>query len=112
MPDLVGKFDSDPSMDTLIALSPCLVVPLMSKGEINGIIILGGRINEDKDFSETEKEYLLNIASLAGIAIHNASLYEMATTDMMTETQDPPLFSDDTHRRDSNGPSSITGRFP
>ncbi|HOO72788.1 MAG TPA: diguanylate cyclase DgcA [Spirochaetota bacterium] len=83
LPELLGRFDNDPSMEVLITLSPCLVVPLICKGEINGIIILGGRINEDK-FSESEKEYLLNIASLAGIAIHNASLYEMATTDMMT----------------------------
>ncbi|HOK93911.1 MAG TPA: GGDEF domain-containing protein, partial [Spirochaetota bacterium] len=34
---------------------------------------------------ETEQEYILNIASLAGIAINNAILYEMATTDMMTK---------------------------
>ena len=36
-------------------------------------------------FTESEKEYLLNIASLAGIAIQNAYLYELATTDMMTK---------------------------
>ena len=56
----------------------------MSKGEINGIIILGDRIN-DELFIESEIEYILNIASLAGIAINNARLYEMATTDMMTK---------------------------
>jgi diguanylate cyclase (GGDEF)-like protein len=81
--ELEEKFDSGPSMEVLGVLAPNLVVPLMCKGEINGIIILGGRINEQR-FSESEREYLLNIASLAGIAIHNASLYEMATTDMMT----------------------------
>ncbi len=72
------------SVAILKTLSPSLIVPLMSKGEINGIIILGERINS-RGFSESEKEYLLNIASLAGIAIHNATLYEMATTDMMTK---------------------------
>ncbi len=83
MPELSEKFQNDPSMDVIRTLDPCLVVPLMCKGEINGIIIVGGRINEET-FSESEKEYLVNIASLAGIAIHNSSLYEMATTDMMT----------------------------
>lgn len=67
----------------LSRLGPSLVVPLSSKGSLNGLIILGERIN-NKDFNETEKDYLLDIASLAGIAIHNAYLYEMATTDMMT----------------------------
>jgi len=74
---------SDRSLNILKLLNPSLVVPLMSKGMLNGIIILGDRINS-KNFSESEKEYLMDIASLAGIAIHNASLYEMATTDMMT----------------------------
>jgi diguanylate cyclase (GGDEF)-like protein len=55
----------------------------MSKGILNGVIILGERITGNP-FSETEKEYLMDIASLAGIAIQNAYLYEMATTDMMT----------------------------
>ena len=71
-------------MDILKMLKPSLIVPLMSKGILNGMIILGERINI-KNFTENEKEYLLDIASLAGIAIHNASLYEMATTDMMTK---------------------------
>ena len=83
LPDLLDSCPPDLSIETLKILDPALIVPLTSKGEINGLIILGGRINE-KEFSETEKEYLLNIASLASIAIHNASLYEMATTDMMT----------------------------
>lgn len=74
----------DSSLNVLKMLNPSLIVPLMCKNILNGIIILGDRINI-KDFTETEKEYLLDIASLAGIAIHNASLYEMATTDMMTK---------------------------
>lgn len=75
---------SDRSLSIIKMLNPCLIVPLMSKGILNGIIILGERITH-KDFTESEKEYLLDIASLAGQAIHNASLYEMATTDMMTK---------------------------
>lgn len=81
MTEILGD---DHSLDTMRIIKPCLLVPLKGKGKINGIIILGERINKF-DFSETEKEYLLNIASLAGIAIQNAYLYEMATTDMMTK---------------------------
>jgi two-component system, cell cycle response regulator len=82
--ELGAVVPSDRSHIILKMLNPSLVVPLISKGILNGIIILGERINI-KNFTESEKEYLMDIASLAGIAIHNASLYEMATTDMMTK---------------------------
>lgn len=75
---------NDDSVGVLRVLEPDLIVPLVSKGELNGIIVLGDRINKGS-FSESEIEYILNIASLASIAIHNAMLYEMATTDMMTK---------------------------
>jgi diguanylate cyclase (GGDEF)-like protein len=74
----------DGSAEILGIMKPDILVPLQSKGEINGIIMLGNRISHEP-FTEAETEYLLNIASLAGIAINNARLYEMATTDMMTK---------------------------
>lgn len=80
--ELTEKVD-DSSMDMIKLLKPDLIVPLQSKGEVNGLIVLGDRINS-VDFTESEMEYIMNIASLAGIAINNARLYEMATTDMMT----------------------------
>ncbi len=82
--ELEEEVESDKSLIILKMLNPNLIVPLMCKGLLNGIIILGERINH-RSFNEYEKEYLLDIAALAGIAIHNASLYEMATTDMMTK---------------------------
>lgn len=82
--ELIAMIGSDLSLDTMKIIDPTLVVPLKGKGKLNGIILLGDRINGE-DFKEWEKEYLLNIASLAGIAIQNAYLYEMATTDMMTK---------------------------
>jgi len=74
----------DSTMEVLNIIQPMLVVPLKGKGKLNGLIILGERISS-QPFTESEKEYLLNISSLAGIAIQNAYLYEMATTDMMTK---------------------------
>ncbi|MBU0937104.1 MAG: sensor domain-containing diguanylate cyclase [Spirochaetes bacterium] len=71
-------------LDKLVPLEPTLIVPLKTKGVINGIIILGDQIM-NQDFDDYEKEYLLNIATLAAIAINNAFLFEMTTTDMMTK---------------------------
>ncbi len=88
--ELVKIFDHDASVETLKIVNPCLIVPLKGKErlrgqvKLNGIIILGERINADF-FNEEEMDYLMHISSLAGIAIHNAHLYEMATTDMMTK---------------------------
>ncbi len=82
--ELENELTGDYSLTVLKTLDPNLIVPLISKGELNGIIILGERINE-KQFSESEKEFLLTLGSLAGVAVHNATLYEMATTDMMTK---------------------------
>ncbi len=65
-------------------LEPSLLVPLKAKGQINGILMLGERI-DDSDFDPYEREYLLNIATLAAISINNAFLFEMTTTDMMTK---------------------------
>ena len=82
--ELEEVISNDRSFNILKTLNPTLIVPLMGKGILNGMIILGERII-NRNFTEYEKEYLIDIAQLAGIAIHNASLYEMATTDMMTK---------------------------
>jgi two-component system, cell cycle response regulator len=81
--ELQEKFKEDTEMSVLSQIAPTLVVPLKGKGRMNGIIVLGERINQ-LPFTQSEKDYLMNIASLAGIAIQNAHLYELATTDMMT----------------------------
>jgi two-component system cell cycle response regulator len=82
--EIIERVEDDHSFQTLKIIDPDLIVPLKGKGELNGIIILGARINVE-GFLQSEKEFLLDIASLAGIAIQNAYLYEMATTDMMTK---------------------------
>ncbi|MCX7023219.1 MAG: GGDEF domain-containing protein [Spirochaetes bacterium] len=68
----------------LESLDPSLVVPLKAKGMVNGIILLGDQI-EGAEFTEAEREYVLNIAIFAAIAINNSFLFEMTTTDMMTK---------------------------
>ncbi|HUW39752.1 MAG TPA: diguanylate cyclase DgcA [Rectinemataceae bacterium] len=81
--DIRQRLGSLRGIEGLAALEPSLVVPLKAKGVINGILVLGDRI-DDGDFDIGEREYVLNLASLAAIAINNAFLFEMTTTDMMT----------------------------
>jgi diguanylate cyclase (GGDEF)-like protein len=76
----LGSFDG---LECVQSLRPSLLVPLKAKGVINGLLVLGDRIGEEL-FDVYEREYALNLASLAAIAIHNAFLFEMTTTDMMT----------------------------
>lgn len=78
--DSIGNIDDIPGLSKM---NPSLIIPLRAKTVVNGIIVLGDRIGS-QEFTTEEKEYLLNIAILAGIAVHNAFLYEITTTDMMT----------------------------
>jgi two-component system, cell cycle response regulator len=81
--ELTKVFSNDTDFDVIRKLSPDIIMPLRGKDKLNGIIVLGERI-KNEPFSDEEKQYLMYIASIAGVAIHNAYLYEMATTDMMT----------------------------
>lgn len=73
-------------LDVLEKLNPTLIVPLIQKNHLNGILLLQERISigEDNKYTEYEKQQIMSIASLASVAINNASLLEKASTDMMT----------------------------
>ncbi len=82
--DIRRRFGSLAGLEGLASLEPSLVVPLKAKGSINGILVLGERIDEEP-FDAYEREYVLSLAAMAAIAINNAFLFEMTTTDMMTK---------------------------
>ena len=67
-------------------LNPTLIVPLIQKNHLNGMLILQERIaiEDDATYSEYEINQIMSIASLASVAINNAALLEMSSTDMMT----------------------------
>ena len=74
-------------MGILSSLHPSIIVPLILKKRLNGILVLGERINpegEAMDYTDYEKRELLVITSLAAIAVNNASLVEISSTDMTT----------------------------
>ncbi len=89
--ELVSSLPTDEGLETLVRLNPDILIPLTSKGHLHGIIVLGNRI-EGNEFTDIEKEYLLHIAGFAAIALHNAYLFEMTTTDMMTRLKTRHYF--------------------
>lgn len=68
------------------SLHPTLIIPLFHKNRMNGILLMGERLDlgEGTEYTEYDKTQLLAIASLAAVAINNASLLEKSSTDMMT----------------------------
>ncbi len=80
-----------PEIEVLRSIDPTIIVPLRAKGAINGLLILGEKIG-GSGFDERDKSYLLNIGSFAAIAMYNAFLYDMTTTDMMTKLKLKHVF--------------------
>ena len=78
---------NDKNLKILESLSPTLIIPLVEKANhLSGILILQERIaiEEETTYTEYEQNMIMSIASLATVAINNASLLEMSSTDMMT----------------------------
>lgn len=86
MEELKKQTKNSPDLSVIEELSPTLIVPLLQKNRLNGILVLQERIAIENDISYTdyEKELIMSIASLASVAINNASLLEKSSTDMMT----------------------------
>lgn len=84
--ELEASFTDTSILEQISSLNPSLIVPLKQKNHLNGILLLGERIDvgEGVLYSDYEREQMLDIASISAIAINNASLIEMTTTDMMT----------------------------
>ena len=84
--ELKSKIGDDECLEILKSLSPTLVVPLIQKKHLNGLLILQERIaiDDDTSYSEYEQNQIMSIASLASVAINNANLLQMSSTDMMT----------------------------
>ncbi|KGE73384.1 diguanylate cyclase DgcA [Spirochaeta lutea] len=93
LPELEAAVPEIRSLEALTQLEPCLIIPLRAKNIVNGILVLGDPITETL-FSPEERDYALNISILAGIAVHNAFLYEVTTTDMMTRLRLRHYFLD------------------
>jgi two-component system, cell cycle response regulator len=89
--DLKQRLGSYAGIEGLASLGPSLIVPLKAKGSVNGLLVMGEKIGEE-GFDVYEREYALNLAGLAAVAINNAFLFEMTTTDMMTRLKMKHFF--------------------
>lgn len=81
----VGSQDEN-TIKLLESMTPTLIVPLSQNNHLNGILILQERIaiENDTSYTDYEQNQIMSIASLASLAINNASLLEKSSTDMMT----------------------------
>lgn len=84
MPELLGAVENIADLKVFTILEPTLIVPLINRGDLQGIIVLGERI-VNEPYYEDEKDFLINVAGMAAIAIDNSFLFEVSTTDMMTK---------------------------
>ena len=84
--ELKTKCGDCPHISILESLNPTLIVPLIQKNHLNGMLVLQERIaiEDDATYSEYEINQIMSIAGLASVAINNAALLEMSSTDMMT----------------------------
>ena len=84
---LQHKFKGEPEIIPFKSLHPSLIVPLKHKNKLSGILLLGERIDlgEGVKFTKYDIDQISKIATLAAIAVYNASLMELTTTDMLTK---------------------------
>ncbi|HDQ14201.1 MAG TPA: sensor domain-containing diguanylate cyclase, partial [Sediminispirochaeta sp.] len=89
--ELRDRFSGEENFKIIESLQPSLLVPLIAKSQIMGLLVLGERIQQE-NYSLEEKRYLTDIAHFAANAIHNAVLFEMSTTDLMTHLKQRHYF--------------------
>ncbi len=68
---------------TLGSIGAEVLAPLVFKGTVHGLILIGERLDRSA-YSEDDLEHLRDIATFAAIALHNAYLFDMSSTDLMT----------------------------
>ncbi len=84
-PDRIRKeLNPDPIISAVLQLNATLFVPLLAKNRLIGFLVLGQRMEGDSKYTDYEKRLIADIATLGAIAINNAQLLEMTTTDIMT----------------------------
>lgn len=82
--ELKKNKETDEVIQMLLNLDVSLFVPMKVKKHLMGFLVLGKQIEDKSSYDDYEQNMILCIANLAAIAINNAQLLEMSTTDMMT----------------------------
>jgi len=92
--ELTAGLEEDNYIKMICSLQPTLIVPLQVKKNLNGILMLGERIDlgEGIEYSDYEKKQITSIASLAAMAINNSALVERSSIDLMTHLKQRYYF--------------------
>lgn len=84
MSELKNLFSGTKELRMLNSLNPSLLVPFITKKKMNGLLFLGEQLEAGREFSKYDRKQITDIASCAAIAVNNASLLEISSTDMTT----------------------------
>ncbi len=79
------------SFEPLESLAPWAVTFLRGPHGINGLLFLGEPVTGE-DLTVGDREFLSTVGNIAGLAVHNALLYEAATTDRLTKLKQRHIF--------------------
>ena len=85
--EIVSLMPEGTDLSAITSLSPSFLIPLKTQNLLNGVLLLGEKIefgDESNTFAEDEIKHIMSISSLASVAINNTILVERSSTDMMT----------------------------
>lgn len=80
---LQNKFKDDPDYRKFLALNISLFIPFIDKKEIRYALAVGQKMSGES-FTQDQIEFLSILTNLGSLALENAKLYTMATTDGLT----------------------------
>lgn len=99
-PDKIGQYDEDTFLQKF-RTSELVIMPLKAKNKVNGLIVADNLFTQ-KPISEDDLRLFMMLANQAGLAIENASLYELVRhqshTDSITNLWNHGFFQDQLSR--------------
>jgi len=99
-PDKIGQYSEDTFLQKF-RTSELVIMPLKAKDKVNGLIVADNLFTQ-KPISEDDLRLFMMLANQAGLAIENASLYEMVRhqshTDSITNLWNHGFFQDQLSR--------------
>ncbi len=102
-PMLIKNYDQWPGRIPEIKMNylKCVMgVPLLSKGKVLGVLVLGKEYGAKDDFTEVDVEILIHFARLATLAIENVQLMDLSQKEIMERirTEEQLIKSEEAYR--------------
>ena len=106
--ELQEKISNEKEVRMLSSMGVELIAPMQIRNNTIGMIFLGQKASMEP-YPLAEWKFLMDLASLSAISVHNAALFERATTDKMTGLKNYACFQ--THFRECWENSCRDGDF-